>query len=703
MKYRPILYLLFSILAVYDGKSQTFRYPVTKKTDQIDNYFGVKVADPYRWLEDENAVETGEWVKSENSVTEDYLKQIPFRDSLKAKMKSNWNFINYQAPFKCGNSYFYYRSDLSNNQPVLYYMRSMEYVPIQYFDPNKLSTDGTTAISQTVPSHDGMHVAFVVSESGSDWNSIRIKETKSMKTLSEELTKVKFSNIAWWKNGFFYSRFDPNSRTNAYTEKNEFHKIYYHKLGDTQNKDSLVFQDKDHALRNFSASITDDENFLIISGYESTSKNIIYIQNLLIPNSKPIPIVKEFTNDFELVGNIADDLLFLTDYKAERKKIIKINFNSPKNTDWKDFIPEQKEILQKAEMCWKSILLSYMKDASSKVYIYNYEGIKTYEIPFARLGTVDVINGSPADTNVFISYASFTSPSVIYRYNMKKNFLAIQFKPKLPYDADSFETKQVFYTSKDGTKIPMFIVEKKGYKPDGKTPTLLFGYGGFNISKTPEFKPERLVFLEQGGVFAMPCLRGGGEYGSGWHEAGTKLKKQNVFDDFIAAAEYLIKEGYTNPTKLAISGRSNGGLLVGAAMTQRPDLFKVALPAVGVMDMLRFHKFTIGWAWKGDYGSSEDSLQFKAIYAYSPLHNIKSNVSYPATMVTTADHDDRVVPAHSFKFISTLQEKNNGSNPVLIRIDANAGHGATGKPTSKIIDEQADIFTFLFYNLGMTL
>ena len=702
MRRLKILCFLFSILTIQESNSQPIKYPITRKSDQVDDYFSVKVADPYRWLEDDHSSETADWVKNQNDLTENYLKQIPFRDSLKAKMIRNWSFVNYAAPFRAGNSYFYYRRDVKNNQPVLYYMRTMEYVPIQYFDPNKLSEDGTTAISQTVPSNDGLHVAFVLSESGSDWNVIRIKETKSMKTLPETLTKVKFSGIAWWNDGFFYSRYDANSLSKAYTEKNEFHKVYYHKLGNSQELDSLVFEDKNHPMRNFSASITEDEKFLVITGTESTSGNNLYIQNLSKPTSKLIQVVKTFEHDFDLIGNVGDDLFFITNYNADKKKIIKINANSPQVNMWKDFIPEQKEILQGATFCWKSILVHYMKDATSKVYIYNYEGAKVYEIPFSGLGTVESINGSPSDTNVFISYASFISPSTVYRYNMKKNFLAIMFKPAVPYDLDQFETKQIFYTSKDGTKIPMFIVAKKGYTLNGKNPTLLYGYGGFNISKTPEFKPERLVFLEQGGIFAMPCLRGGGEYGTEWHQAGTKLKKQNVFDDFIAAAEYLIKEGYTNHEKLAISGRSNGGLLVGAVMTQRPDLFKVALPAVGVMDMLRFHKFTIGWAWKSDYGSSEDSIQFKAIYAYSPLHNIKSGVNYPATMVTTADHDDRVVPSHSFKFIATLQEHQQGQNPVLIRIDTNAGHGS-GKPTGKLIDEQADIFSFLFYNLGMTL
>lgn len=702
MKLRIKLSVLISLFTISSIYSQPFVYPKARKTNQTDNYFGTSVNDPYRWLEDDRSKETEYWVKSENEVTEKYLAQIPFRDSLKSRMQALWNSPKYFAPFACGKNYFYYRYTGIENQPELFYMKGIDYVPMMYFDPNKLSADGTTAITQTVPSHDGSSIAFMVSDAGSDWNEIRIKEVKNMKTYPEKIGWVKFSSIAWWKDGFFYSRYDSVATGNIFTQKNEYHKVYYHKLNTPQSSDSLVFEDKKNSLMTFGASVTDDEHYLIISGTVSTTGNNIYIQDLRNPNAKLIPVVKSFDNDYELVGTIGDKLLFFTNYKSPRKKLILIDTKAPQFANWKDFVPQQEYIMQGATMGFDKVIVHYMKDASSHLVIYNKTGVMINEVPLAGFGTVDAINGSLLDTIAFISYTTFTSPGIIYRYDLKHARLYTQFKPKLNYNPEDYVTEQVFYTSKDGTKIPLFLVHKKDYKPDGNTPTLLYGYGGFNISKTPEFKMERMVFLEHGGLFAQANIRGGGEYGTEWHEAGTKLKKQNVFDDFIAAAEYLIKQNYTNPSKLAVSGRSNGGLLIGAVMTQRPELFKVALPAVGVMDMLRYHKFTIGWSWKSDYGTSDDSLEFNAIYKYSPLQNIKEGVQYPATLITTADHDDRVVPAHSFKFAATLQEKQKGNNPVMIRIDSNAGHGS-GKPTGKLIDEQSDIFSFLFYNLGMTL
>jgi prolyl oligopeptidase len=690
------------LFAIISAGAQPLKYPQPKKIERVDNYFGTFVYDPYRWMENDHAPETEQWVKEENSVTDNYLNTIPFRQALKDSMKALWNFNKYSLPIRAGSSYLYYRDDANTNQPVLYYMRSLEYVPMAYFDQNKLSADGTTHITETTSSADGLHLAFQVASAGSDWNVMRIKETKTLKSLPEVLKGVKFSSTAWYKDGFFYSRYDSENGDSMYTAKNEYHKIYYHKLNTDQSKDSLVFEDKEHPLRNFSAAVSEDESMLIISGSEGTSGNNVIIQSLTGTKRVFNTIVKSFNNDFEFIGLVNGKLLFITDYKAPHKKIIQIDPKFPLPAMWKDLVPESKDILQGAVVSFKNIVTHYMHDAMSKMLLYDFAGALKGELTSSMIGTVDGMVGSQSDTNLFVSISNFTTPSHVYRYNMYTSKRYDQFKTKLPYDPEMFETKQVFYTSKDGTKIPMFIVHKKGITLDGNNPTLLFGYGGFNISKTPEFKAERLVFLMSGGVFAMPCLRGGGEYGSEWHEAGTKLKKQNVFDDFIAAAEYLIKEKYTNSSKLAVSGRSNGGLLIGAVMTQRPDLFKVALPAVGVMDMLRFHKFTIGWSWTGDYGSSDDSTQFKALYAYSPLHNLKENVQYPCTMVTTADHDDRVVPAHSFKFAATLQEKYKGDRPMLIRIDSNAGHGA-GKPKSKLIDEQADIFTFLFYNLGMSL
>ena len=681
--------------------AQALNYPKPTKVDQTDSYFGTKVADPYRWMEDDRSEETKAWVKEENTITTAYLQQIPFHDSLREHMKTLWNYPKYTPPFKAGSRYFYFKNDGLLNQPVLYMMKGLEYVPMSYFDPNRVSEDGTTSIQGITPSSDGKYMAFLVSKAGSDWNDIRIKEISNTKSLPEVLTRVKFSQVAWKDSGFFYSRYDSRAGV-IMTSRNEFHKVYYHQLYTTQQSDSLIYQDQTHPLRNFSAYTTPDEKFLIISGSESTSGNSVTLKDLTKQTDKLKNIVPGFENDFIPVGNIGDDLIFLTDYKAPRKRLIIINSKNPDEKNWKDLVPQQKEILIEAVLTGSKMVLHYMQSAASHLYIYNRNGMRESEVPLDNMGTVSEINGSPFDNNFFFGFTTFTAPTFTYRFNVDQKMLFVQAKPKLTYNPEEYETKQVNYTSKDGTQIPMFIVHKKGIINNGENPTLLFGYGGFNISKTPEFKPERMIFLEQGGIFAMPCLRGGGEFGEEWHKAGTKLKKQNVFDDFIGAAEYLIKEKYTNPKKLAIGGRSNGGLLVGVTMLQRPDLFKVALPAVGVMDMLRYHKFTIGWSWVTDYGSSDKEDEFKALYKYSPLHNIKENVNYPSVFITTADHDDRVIPGHSFKFAATMQEKSTGKNPVLLRVDTDAGHGS-GKPTSKLIDEQADIFTFLFYQLGMQI
>ena len=693
------LWSVLTFIPIHIAFSQSLTYPVTRKVDQTDVYHGITVADPYRWLEDDQSDETKKWVDAENSVTAQYLASIPFRDSLKEKMKANWNFIRYELPFRCGKSYFYYRHDGRQNQPVLYFMKSLEFVPFSYFDPNKISADGSTAISATVPSPDGNYLAFQVSGAGSDWNEIRVKEVKSMKSLPEILTGVKFSQIAWFKDGFFYSRYTSSGSMNA---RNEFHRVYYHRLNSPQDQDSLVWEDKEHPLRNFTASVTEDQRYLIITGSESTSGNSVFVQDLRRPGAKPVALVKSFEHDFDLLGSVGNSLFFLTNYQAPRKKIIIIDPARPAEAEWKDIVPEQTDILQSGLMAWDKLMLHYMKDASSRLMVFSRKGVREREIQLDGFGTIEGLSGSQSDSMAFFSFVSFTQPSTVYKINLKSNKMGPQFQSPLPFDPADYVTEQVFYSGKDGTKIPMFLVHRKGMVPTASTPTLLFGYGGFNISKTPEFKPERLLFLEKGGLFVMANIRGGGEYGTTWHKAGTKLQKQNVFDDFIAAAEFLIDKGYTSSDKLAISGRSNGGLLVGAVMTQRPDLFKVALPAVGVMDMLRFHRFTIGWAWTSDYGSSDNKEEFEALYQYSPYHRLKPSTRYPATLITTADHDDRVVPGHSFKFAARLQECQGGEAPVLIRVDKNAGHGS-GKATSKLIDEQSDIFAFLFHQLGMTL
>ncbi len=691
---------LIAIEGIHKSEAQPLLYPTPRKSAQIDIYFDESIADPYRWMEDDRSVETAKWVMAENELTTNYLKQIPFRDTLYNRMKALWNYPKFNPPFKAGNRYFYFKNDGLQNQSVLYVMPSLNTVPMAYFDANKLSVDGTVAIQQLIPSNDGKYMAFVLTQAGSDWNEVRVKEVSTIKSLPEMLGWIKFSNIAWKDSGFFYSRYDVPTG-DALTGRNENHKVYYHQLHKEQLTDSLIFEDKANPLRIYRAYTTPDERFLVLNGSESTSGNSLMIKDLSKMGKLKI-IVSSFANSFTLVGNIGNDLLFLTDYKAPRKRLILINADSPKEDQWKELVPQNEDILIEAEMVGKKMVLHYMKSASSHLYIYDRKGVRESEVPLGTLGTVSEINGSINDSLFFFGFTTFTSPTVTYRFNTGNYRLYVQSKPRLPYNPDDYETKQVNYLSKDGTKIPMFIVHKKGLVYDGKNPTLLFGYGGFNISKTPEFKPERMVFLEQGGIFALPSLRGGGEFGADWHYAGTKLKKQNVFDDFIAAAEYLINEKYSNTQQLAISGRSNGGLLVGAVMLQRPDLFKVALPAVGVMDMLRYQRFTIGWSWAVDYGTSENEAEFKAIRKYSPLHNIKENTDYPATMITTADHDDRVVPAHSFKYAATLQEKYKGANPILIRIDVDAGHGS-GKPTTKLIDEQADIFSFLFYQLGMKM
>lgn len=679
--------------------SQDLKYPVSRKVNQSDDYHGTPVQDPYRWLEDDGSEETKGWVNDQNKVTGEYLNTIPFLSGMKDRMKANWNVLRYETPFRCGPNYYYYRHDGVNNQPLLFMLKRLDYVPFMVFDPNKISADGTTSITSTVPSPDGSYLGFQISGAGSDWNEIRIKDAKTMKSLPEILGGVKFSNIAWYKNGFFYSRYDIQGATNA---ANEFHKIYYHRLNTPQEKDSLVWSDKEHPKRNYSASVTEDQHYLIISGSESTSGNSLFIVDLQKAGSKINPVITTFNYDFDCLGSYKNRIYFLTDNQAPARKIVAYDLTKPDQPVWVDIVPQQKEVIQSACLAYDKVVVHYMKNASSFLSVYKRDGQKDRDIVMDEIGTVEAMSGSQGDSVLFFSFVTFTKPSVIYRFDIRNNTLGLQFKSPLPYNPDDFITEQVFYESKDGTKIPMFLVHKKNIKKEGNTPTLLFGYGGFNISKTPEFKPERLVFLQEGGLFAMPNLRGGGEFGSEWHEAGTKLKKQNVFDDFIAAAEYLINNKYTNSDHLAIGGRSNGGLLVGAVMTQRPDLFKVALPAVGVMDMLRFQKFTIGWAWTGDYGSSDNKEEFAALYKYSPYHNLRSGEIYPATFITTADHDDRVVPGHSFKFAARLQEYQTGSSPVLIRIDKNAGHGA-GKATSKLIDEQSDIFAFLFYHLGMKL
>jgi prolyl oligopeptidase len=685
--------------------AQSIKYPETRKTEQTDDYFGTKIDDPYRWLENDRSAETAEWVRAENNVTEKYLSAIPFRNDLKKRMTELWNFPKSSVPFKGGNAYYVYTNNGLQNQFVLNRLTDLQEKSTIFLDPNTFSTDGTINIGSVEVSGNGKYLAYSISSAGSDWSQILVKNTDNGKSQNDTINWVKFSGIAWKGNGFYYSGYDAPKPGEELKGKNEFHKVFYHLLGTPQSEDRLVFEDKEHPLRNFSATVTADERFLIISGSEGTSGNNLIVQDLQNEKSGFTTLVNDFKNDLYVIDNIGDRLLVHTNRGASNYQLVSMNAVNPGEA-WQAIIPEKSEVLQEVKTGKDFIIANYLQDAKSVLKAYEMNGVFLRDLPLETIGTVDQLSANRKDDFIFYALTTFTAPTTIYKYNISTNEQQIYFRPKMRFKSEDYVTKQVFYNSYDGTRIPMFIVHHKDAILDGQRPTLLFGYGGFNISKTPEFKIERLLLLEQGGVFAMPCIRGGGEYGETWHEAGTQLKKQNVFNDFISAANYLIKENYTNNTKLGIGGRSNGGLLVGAVMTQRPDLFQVALPAVGVLDMLRYHQFTIGWAWKGDYGSSEDSVQFRYLLAYSPLHNIRAGMKYPATLVTTGDHDDRVVPAHSFKFIAALQEKYSGEQPQLIRIDVNAGHaGSTAlgssKPVAKQIEEQTDVFSFLLYNLGV--
>lgn len=681
--------------------SEKLTYPKTAKSDQVDDYFGVKVSDPYRWLENDTAEDVKKWVTEENKVTFGYLEKIPFRNKIKERLTDIFNYPKYSNPFRAGEYYFFSKNDGLQNQSVIYYQKGLDGKPEVFLDPNTMSSDGTAAVSLLGFSKDKKYVAYAINQSGSDWQTIYVMEVATKKLMSDKLEWVKFSGASWKNNGFYYARYDAPPKGKEFSQKNEYHKIYYHRLGDTQDKDVLVYENKDKPLRYYGASVTEDERFLIIYVSEGTDGTEMYYKDLQ-SNQKDFGLLfAGFQDNYSVINNIGDKLLVQTDAGAPNQRVILVDPKNPKKENWKDVIPEKPELLESAATGGGKLFVSYLKDVTTHVYQYSLEGNLEHEIALPALGTAFGFSGDKEDALIFYTFTSFTYPPTIYKYDIASGKSDIWQKSDVKFNPEEYETKQVFYNSKDGTKVPMFLVYKKGIKLDGNNPTLLYGYGGFNISLTPSFSTSRLILLENGGIFVMANIRGGGEYGEKWHNEGKLLKKQNVFDDFIAAAEYLIKEKYTSSAKLAIQGGSNGGLLVGACMLQRPDLYRVAFPAVGVMDMLRYHKFTVGWGWAVEYGSSDSLENFKNLYAYSPLHNIKEGVEYPATMVTTADHDDRVVPAHSFKFIATLQERYKGNRPQLIRIDVKAGHGA-GKPTSKIIEEQADIWSFMFYNMGIT-
>lgn len=682
-------------------ETEKMNYPATRTTDSVDTYFGTKIADPYRWLEDDKSAETGEWVKAQNKVTFDYLSKIPFRDKIKDRLTKIWNYAKVTAPFKKGKFYFYYKNDGIQNQNVLFVQEGLNGKAKLLLDPNTLAADGTASLGGLAVSKDGKYLAYSINRAGSDWSEIYVMEIESGKKLNDEIKWVKFSDIAWKGNGFYYSAYDAPKGGSELSSKNEYHKVYFHKIGDEQTKDELIYEDKNHPLRNFSGVTSDDEKLLYIYGSESTSGMSLIVKDLTKPNDELHYVISNFDHNYNVINNDGNKLLVITDNGAPKYQLLEIDFtHKPDYENWKKVIPESDDLLEGVHLSNKKLIAQYLKDVTTRLYVYDMSGKKETEIQLPGLCKVDGLDSDKDDSLAFFSYNTFTAPPVIYKYNIVNNKMDVWFKPEIDFKSDDYVTQQVFYTSKDGAKIPMFITYKKGIKMDGTNPCFLFGYGGFNSFYSPEFRIDRAVFLEKGGIYAIPGLRGGGDYGEDWHKAGIKCKKQNVFDDFIAAAEYLIKEKYTSSSKLAIHGRSNGGLLVGAVMTQRPDLAKVAIPTVGVLDMLRYHKFTIGWAWATDYGTSENKEEFDCLIKYSPLHNVKE-AEYPATLVTTGDHDDRVVPAHSFKFIATLQKNQKGNNPVLVRIDTNAGHGA-GKPTSKQIEEYADIWSFVFYNLGMT-
>ena len=679
-------------------KIEPVQYPETKKCDTVDNYFGTAVPDPYRWLEDDYSEETANWVKAQNAVTQQFLSQIPYREQMKSHLMDIMNYPKEGAPWKKGDRYFFYRNDGLQNQSVLYYKNTLDGEAVELLDPNKLSDDGTVALSTLDISDDGNYLGYAISRNGSDWQEIYVKNIETGEVLNDHLVWVKFSGIAWKDDGFFYSRF-PEPK-NELSGVNENGKLYYHKIGTDQSTDQLAYEDRTNPNLSFSADVV-NKRYLVIYGSESTSGNSLYFKDLDKKNAQFVKAVTTFEDDYSVVDELNGNLLVMTNHDAPEYKVVSIPMDNPAPENWKDIIPAAKEVLAGVSHMGQRLIANYTKDARSLVKIFDERGKFLGNLDNDMIGSIGGFAGEPEETETFYTVTSYITPATIYRYDITNNKSTLYKKSEIDFNSDDYTTEQVFYTSKDGTKVPMFITHKKGIKMDGNNPTLLYGYGGFNISLTPGFSVTRIAWLEQGGVLAVANLRGGGEYGRTWHEAGTKMQKQNVFDDCIAAAEYLIAQKYTSPEKLALQGGSNGGLLVGAVVNQRPDLFAVAIPQVGVMDMLRYHKFTIGRYWAVDYGTSEDSKEmFEYLYKYSPLHSIQNGVEYPAILVTTADHDDRVVPAHSFKYAAALQNSDIGDRPHLIRIESNAGHGG-GKPLDKTIEETVDIFSFIFFNMGV--
>jgi prolyl oligopeptidase len=696
-----------TLLALAGGSMAAFQdkgpaYPESRKVDVVDDYHGTKIADPYRWLEDDNSDETAAWVKAQNEVTNAYLAEIPARASIKDRLTKLWDFEKFTPPQEKGGRYLYSYNTGLQNQNVLLVADTPEAEPRVLLDPNTLSADGTIALSGLSVSKDGKKLAYALAEAGSDWTSWRVRDIDTGEDLDDLVRWSKFSGAEWTPDGkgFFYGRFPEPKSGDDLKAANYFAKLYYHEIGKPQADDLLVWKDDENKDWRADPTVTDDGEYLILTvGKGTDDKFRVLYRPLAAADAEPKHLVGEFDHDYTFIDNAGPLFFFRTDFGAPRKRVVAIDINNPGSRSWQEIIPEAAETLQEVSRVGDTLIALYLKDAHSQVKVFGLDGKLQREIELPGLGTVAGFDGDRKSKDTFYSFTSYSRPTTIYRFDLATGKSNLYRAPEVPFDPSSFETKQVFYASKDGTKVPMFITHKKGLKPTKDTPCLLYGYGGFNIPITPAFSPVNLVWMELGGVYAVANLRGGGEYGEDWHQAGTKLKKQNVFDDFISAAEYLIAEGYTSTPKLGIEGRSNGGLLVGACLTQRPDLYGATLPGVGVLDMLRFHKFTIGWAWTDDFGSSDNPAEFPAIRAYSPLHNLKPGTCYPPTLITTGDHDDRVFPAHSFKFAAAIQAAQACSNPVLIRIDTRAGHGA-GKPTAKLIEESADKLSFLVRELN---
>jgi prolyl oligopeptidase len=700
MKKTTLLLIGIMTTSISCAQQKVLTYPSTPKVDTVDTYFGTKVPDPYRWLENDTSSATAAWVEAENKITNSYLNQIPFRKELLKRLTELADYEKIGAPFKKHGKYYFYKNNGLQNQSVLYVQDSLKGEARVFLDPNQLSTDGTVALTSLSFSNDGKYAAYTVSRSGSDWREIYVMDAATGNLLSDHITWAKFTGASWKGDGFYYSAYDAPVKGKEFSNVNEFHKIYYHKVGEPQEKDQLAYENKAYPKRFYTGDVSEDEKALFIYESGEGRGNALFMKNLTKENAPIVQIASDFNFEYSPIEVIGDNIYFYTNYNAPKNKIMVADINNPELKDWKDLVPEAEQVLSGAQVIGGKLFLTYDKDACNHAYVYDLNGKELQEIKLPSLGSVS-FSGDKDEKECFFNFTSFTIPGATYQYDMDQNRYKLFRAPNVKFNSNDFVTEQIFFPSKDGVKVPMFLTYKKGLKKDGKNPVFLYGYGGFNISLYPSFSTARIPFLENGGIYVQVNLRGGSEYGEAWHIAGTKMQKQNVFNDFIAAAEYLIDQKYTNSKKIAIVGGSNGGLLVGACMTQRPELFQVAIPQVGVMDMLRYHKFTIGWNWASDYGTSEDSKEmFDYLKGYSPLHNLKKGTKYPATLVTTADHDDRVVPAHSFKFAATLQECNDGTNATLIRIDSKAGHGA-GKPMTKVLEEQASIYGFIMYNLKM--